>query len=86
MKLGVMKQALPASLVDADLVFCYGANLGWDASEALSPMGSKAKVFDNLDTLVTAIASEAKSGDQILVMSNGGFGGIHQKLLTQLAQ
>ena len=86
MKLGVMKQALPASLVDADLVFCYGANLGWDASEALAPMGSKAKVFDNMDALVAAIASEAKSGDQILVMSNGGFGGIHQKLLTQLAQ
>ncbi len=86
MKLGVMKQALPASLVDADLVFCYGANLGWDASEALAPMGSKAKVFDNMDALVAAIASEAKSGDQILIMSNGGFGGIHQKLLTQLAQ
>ena len=86
MKLGVMKQALPASLVDADLVFCYGANLGWDSSEALAPMGSKAKVFDNMDALVAAIASEAKSGDQILVMSNGGFGGIHQKLLTQLAQ
>ena len=86
MKLGVMKQALPASLVDADLVFCYGANLGWDASEALAPMGRKAKVFDNMDALVAAIASEAKSGDQILVMSNGGFGGIHQKLLTQLAQ
>lgn len=86
MKLGVMKQALPASLVDADLVFCYGANLGWDASEALAPMGSKAKVFENLDTLVTAIASEAKNGDQVLVMSNGGFGGIHQKLLSLLAQ
>ena len=86
MKLGVMKQALPASLVDADLVFCYGANIGWDASEALAPMGSKAKVFENLDTLVTAIASEAKNGDQVLVMSNGGFGGIHQKLLSLLAQ
>ena len=86
MKLGVMKQALPASLVNADLVFCYGANLGWDASEALAPMGSKAKVFENLDTLVTAIASEAKNGDQVLVMSNGGFGGIHQKLLSLLAQ
>lgn len=86
MKLGVMKQALPASLVEADLVFCYGANLGWDASEALAPMGNKAKVFDNMDTLVAAIVSEAKSGDQILVMSNGGFGGIHQKLLTLLAQ
>lgn len=86
MKLGVMKQALPASLVDADLVFCYGANLGWDASEALAPMGIKAKVFENLDTLVAAIASEAKNGDQVLVMSNGGFGGIHQKLLSLLAQ
>ena len=85
MKLGVMKQALPASLVDADLVFCYGANLGWDASEALAPMGSKAKVFDNMDALIAAIVAEAKNGDQILVMSNGGFGGIHQKLLTQLA-
>lgn len=85
MKLGVMKQALPASLVDADLVFCYGANLGWDASEALAPMGNKASVFENMDTLIAAIVTEAKDGDQVLVMSNGGFGGIHQKLLTQLA-
>ncbi len=85
MKLGVMKQALPASLVDADHVFCYGANLGWDASEALAPMGDKATTFDNLDSLIAAIVAKAQSGDQILVMSNGGFGGIHQKLLTQLA-
>jgi UDP-N-acetylmuramate: L-alanyl-gamma-D-glutamyl-meso-diaminopimelate ligase len=85
MKLGVMKQALPASLVDADLVFCFGASLGWDASEALAPMGNKASVFENMDTLIAAIVTEAKDGDQVLVMSNGGFGGIHQKLLTQLA-
>ena len=85
MKLGVMKQALPASLVDADHVFCYGANLGWDASEALAPMGDKATTFDNMDSLIAAIVAKAQSGDQILVMSNGGFGGIHQKLLTQLA-
>ena len=85
MKLGVMKQALPASLIDADRVFCYGANLGWDASEALSPMGDKACSFDDMDKLIAAIVAEAKNGDQILVMSNGGFGGIHQKLLTQLA-
>jgi UDP-N-acetylmuramate: L-alanyl-gamma-D-glutamyl-meso-diaminopimelate ligase len=85
MKLGVMKQALPASLVDADLVFCYGANLGWDAKEALAPIAQKSAVFDDLDQLVSAIVKEAKNGDQILVMSNGGFGGIHQKLLTKLA-
>lgn len=85
MKLGVMKQALPDSLVDADLVFCYGANLGWDAKEALDPIAQKSAVFDDLGTMVKAIVKEAKNGDQILVMSNGGFGGIHQKLLTALA-
>ena len=85
MKLGVMKDALPASLKDADLVFCYGANLGWDAVEALKPITSKAQTFDNLENLVTAIAKVAKSGDHILVMSNGGFGGVHQKILDALA-
>ncbi len=84
MKLGVMKDALPASLKDADAVFCYGANLGWDARSALAPLGSKAMVSDDLNELVTAIVDAAKSGDQILVMSNGGFGGIHEKLLKKL--
>jgi UDP-N-acetylmuramate: L-alanyl-gamma-D-glutamyl-meso-diaminopimelate ligase len=85
MKLGVMKSQLPASLADADQVFCYSANLGWDAAEALSPLGSKALVSDQLDTLVSAVVGAARPGDQILVMSNGGFGGIHGKLLAALA-
>jgi UDP-N-acetylmuramate: L-alanyl-gamma-D-glutamyl-meso-diaminopimelate ligase len=85
MKLGVMKAALPASLKDADLVFCYGANLGWDAADALKPLGKKAQTFDDLEKLVQAIANNAKSGDHILVMSNGGFGGVHQKILDALA-
>jgi UDP-N-acetylmuramate: L-alanyl-gamma-D-glutamyl-meso-diaminopimelate ligase len=84
MKLGVMKAALPASLKDADLVFCYGANLGWDAADALKPLGKKAQTFDDLEKLVQAIANNAKSGDHILVMSNGGFGGVHQKILDAL--
>ena len=84
MKLGVMKNALPASLADADKVFCYGANLGWDAAQALAPIKAKATVFDDLTQLIEAIVQEAKSGDQVLVMSNGGFGGIHQKLLARL--
>ncbi len=84
MKLGVMKEALPASLKDADLVFCYGANLGWDAAEALKPIKNKAQTFENLENLVSAIAKSAKSGDHILVMSNGGFGGVHQKILDAL--
>ena len=85
MKLGVMKAALPASLKDADAVFCYGANLGWDAGAALAALGSKATVKNDLNELITAIAAAAQPGDQILVMSNGGFGGIHEKLLQRLA-
>jgi UDP-N-acetylmuramate: L-alanyl-gamma-D-glutamyl-meso-diaminopimelate ligase len=85
MKLGVMKDALPGSLKDADLVFCYAGNLGWDARGALAPLGDKAVVKDDLDELIGAIAAAARSGDQILVMSNGGFGGIHEKLLKKLA-
>ncbi len=93
MKLGVMKAQLPDSLSKADKVFAYGANagkesLGWDLTEVLSPLNTvavdKAKAFDNLDALVNAVVSEAKPGDHILVMSNGGFGGVHQKILSAL--
>jgi len=93
MKLGVMKAQLPDSLSMADRVFAYGANagkesLGWDLTEVLSPLNTvaadKAKAFDNLDALVNAVVSEAKPGDHILVMSNGGFGGVHQKILSAL--
>jgi UDP-N-acetylmuramate: L-alanyl-gamma-D-glutamyl-meso-diaminopimelate ligase len=86
MKLGTMKAALPGSLADAEKVFCYAANLGWDAAEALAPMGDKALTFDNLDVLVKTIVAEARDGDQVLVMSNGSFGGIHGKLLEALAK
>ncbi len=90
MKLGVMKAQLPASLELADLVFGYGAPsgkdaLGWDLAEALSPLGKRAGAFDNLDALVAAVRTAARPGDHVLVMSNGGFGGVHQKLLDALA-
>ena len=85
MKVGAMKDALPGSLSEADRTFCYAANLGWDVAGALAPLGAKATVHDNLDALVGALAAEARSGDHVLVMSNGGFGGIHGKLLSRLA-
>ncbi|MPS47624.1 UDP-N-acetylmuramate:L-alanyl-gamma-D-glutamyl-meso-diaminopimelate ligase [Methylobacillus sp.] len=85
MKLGVMKDALPGSLADADLVFCYGEHLGWDAASALQPIQHKAAAFDSMPVLIEAIAAEAQPGDHILVMSNGGFGGIHERLLERLA-
>ena len=84
MKQGVMKAQLPGSLRDADRVYCYAANLGWDAAEALAPLGEKAAVAGDLEALVGDVAREARAGDHILVMSNGGFGGIHGKLLAAL--
>ena len=89
MKLGTMKQALPDSLKEADLVFGFGAQdgkdaLGWDLAEALSPLGNKAQSFHQLPELVDAIVAVAQPGDYVLVMSNGGFGGVHQKILTAL--
>jgi len=86
MKLGTMKSQLPASLAEVDVAFCYAGNLGWDAHEALAPMGERVAVEENLDRLVARIVATAQPGDHILVMSNGGFGGIHTKLLEALVQ
>ena len=92
MKLGVMKSALAASLADADWVFGYGESgasknaLGWDLAGALAPLGSAAQAFDDLGRLVSAVAAAAKAGDTIICMSNGGFGGVHEKLLAALAK
>jgi UDP-N-acetylmuramate: L-alanyl-gamma-D-glutamyl-meso-diaminopimelate ligase len=86
MKLGVMKAQLPASLSAAQRVYCYAGNLGWDPAEALEPLGHKAMVAHDLDALVDAIANDARPGDHVVVMSNGGFGGIHDKLLARLAE
>ena len=87
MKLGAMKDALPGSLKDADLVFGFGSQqaLGWSLADALKPLGAIAHSFDQVDFLVQAIVNVAQPGDHILVMSNGGFGGVHQKLLEALA-
>ena len=84
MKLGTMKSQLAASLEAADLVFCYEQGLGWDTAEALAPLGNKSRSFNNLETMIETIIASAQAGDHILVMSNGGFGGIHNKLLNCL--
>ncbi len=86
MKLGVMKDRLAASLAGADHVYCYSAGLQWDAVAALAALGAKAVVSDDLPRLVEAIAAGAQKGDHVIVMSNGSFGGIHEKLLERLAR
>jgi UDP-N-acetylmuramate: L-alanyl-gamma-D-glutamyl-meso-diaminopimelate ligase len=86
MKLGAMKDRLAHSLARADRVFCYAANLGWDVAAALAPLGDKARVVSEMPALIDAIAREARAGDHVVVMSNGGFGGIHDKLLARFAR
>lgn len=85
MKLGVMSSRLASSLESADVVFGYSGGLDWDLNAALSPLGSKAQAHADLQTLVAAVAQAAAPGDRIVVMSNGGFGGIHERLLAALA-
>jgi UDP-N-acetylmuramate: L-alanyl-gamma-D-glutamyl-meso-diaminopimelate ligase len=85
MKLGVMKDQLPASLAQADQVFCYSGGIDWDVAATMAPLGAKAVTEADLATLVEHIAALARPGDHVLVMSNGGFGGIHDKLLARLA-
>ena len=84
MKLGTMKAQLPWSLEQTDLAFCHGGALGWDARAALASMGDKAQVGDTIDDVVTQVVAQVRPGDHILCMSNGGFGGIHLKLLQSL--
>jgi UDP-N-acetylmuramate: L-alanyl-gamma-D-glutamyl-meso-diaminopimelate ligase len=84
MKLGTMKAQLPWSLENADLAFCHSGGLGWDAAAALQPMAERALVAPDIDTLVKQVRQVAQPGDHILCMSNGGFGGVHLRLLEAL--
>jgi UDP-N-acetylmuramate: L-alanyl-gamma-D-glutamyl-meso-diaminopimelate ligase len=86
MKRGVMKDQLPGSLEQADRAFVYSAGLGWDAEAVFARMGTKARCFAEHEALVAAVAAEARAGDHVLIMSNGGFGGIHQRLLDRLGR
>jgi UDP-N-acetylmuramate: L-alanyl-gamma-D-glutamyl-meso-diaminopimelate ligase len=84
MKLGTMKSQLPWSLEQADLSFCHSGGLDWDANAALASMGAKAQVASSIDDLVQQVMAHVQPGDQLLCMSNGGFGGVHERLLKAL--
>jgi UDP-N-acetylmuramate: L-alanyl-gamma-D-glutamyl-meso-diaminopimelate ligase len=86
MKRGTMKDALADSLAPADLVFCYAANLSWDAAAWLAPLGERVHTTSDLDALTDTVVAAARPGDHILIMSNGGFGGFHAKLLGRLSR
>ena len=84
MKLGAMTAQLPKSLESADIAFCHAGGLDWDAREALAPMVDRAHVADTIAELLAQVKSAARPGDHLLCMSNGGFGGVHGKLLEAL--
>jgi UDP-N-acetylmuramate: L-alanyl-gamma-D-glutamyl-meso-diaminopimelate ligase len=86
MRLGVHQAALPAALAAADEVWLYApAGLGWNVAEAVAPLGARAHVTQDLDALVSALSRTLVAGDHALIMSNGGFGGVHARLLEALA-
>ena len=85
MKLGSMKAQLPWSLEQADLSFCHSGGLDWDASAALSAMGTQAQVAHTIELLLQQVLTQARPGDHVVCMSNGGFGDVHARLLKELA-
>lgn len=88
MKLGSLAAQLPDALKAADEVFCFTNAVGWNPSEVLAPLNAqrtRAHVVSDLDKLVQQLADESRAGDHVLIMSNGGFGGIHEKLLSALS-
>ncbi len=84
MRMGIWKDSLADSLASADLVFCHSDALKWNAEEALISLGARARIHNELESLIAAIATTVHPGDNVLIMSNGGFGGIHEKLLKAI--
>jgi UDP-N-acetylmuramate: L-alanyl-gamma-D-glutamyl-meso-diaminopimelate ligase len=87
MRLGIHKNTLGPSLNSADSVMLYvSPDLSWDSSSVTTQLENKAQVFTDINTIVENVTSAARSGDHVLIMSNGGFGGLHDKLLHSLEQ
>ncbi|WP_458527316.1 UDP-N-acetylmuramate:L-alanyl-gamma-D-glutamyl-meso-diaminopimelate ligase [Onishia taeanensis] len=85
MRLGTLRARLAESVVDADAVWWYQpAGLDWSLDEVVAASPTASRVVDDIEALVTAVVAEARPGDRIVAMSNGGFGGIHERLIAAL--
>jgi UDP-N-acetylmuramate: L-alanyl-gamma-D-glutamyl-meso-diaminopimelate ligase len=85
MKLGTHSAALAGALSQADQVWMYqGPSVTWDVAGSVAALGARAQTIKDLDQLITQLDQSLVSGDHVLIMSNGGFGGIHGKLLDRL--
>jgi len=87
MRMGEHRQQLAASTAAADLVYWFQPpGMNWSLDSVVQHSSTPAQLADNIDELVQSVAAEVKPGDQVVIMSNGGFGGIHQKLLAELTK
>ena len=87
MRLGAHAESLADAFSEADLALFYcPPNLGWDLAGQTRSLGSKRILLQDLDAIVARILALAQPADQVLIMSNGGFGGLHQKLLQALGR
>lgn len=87
MKMGIHQETLAQSLIQADRILCYqDPDLKWSIKDVIEKLGDRASVYQSVDEIVETLRRESQPGDEILVMSNGGFGGIHQKILAALEQ
>jgi UDP-N-acetylmuramate: L-alanyl-gamma-D-glutamyl-meso-diaminopimelate ligase len=85
MRMGVHKETLAPSLAGADAVYLFAPpDLGWDAGSVAAAVGAKAATESSLDALLARLNRDLAAGDHVLIMSNGGFGGLHKRLLESL--
>ncbi len=85
MRMGVHKDTLAPSLAGADSVYLFAPpDLGWDAGAVARAVGAKATTADSIEALLALLGNDLVAGDHVLIMSNGGFGGLHQRLLAAL--
>jgi len=86
MRMGVHRHTLAPALAGADEVWLYTPpDLGWDTGAVVGALGARGHTSADVGELATALARAARTGDHVLIMSNGGFGGLHDKLLAALA-
>ena len=86
MRMGIHADTLAGSFVNADQVLLYQAdNLDWDIAEQMTELGDRCRVFTDIDAIIDSVTEQHQSGDHIVIMSNGDFGGIHKKLIKAMS-
>lgn len=86
MRMGVHKEQLASSLAEADQVLLFQPpEVDWDLQSVVDQLGDAAQLFRSIEGIVELLLTQAQAGDHVLIMSNGAFGGIHQRVLDALA-